>query len=113
MTEENPHTLKISGDAGLRNVQEIAALLRQALADHQTIAVATDELTSIDITILQVLLAARKSALAAGKTLSLCAAPHGAVHRLLVQTGFVAADGTSKTPEGDFWAPISATEQPA
>ncbi|HTM77560.1 MAG TPA: STAS domain-containing protein [Devosia sp.] len=113
MTGENSYTLKISGEAGLRNVQDIAAQLRQALAGHRTITVATDELTFIDITILQLLVATRKSALAAGKTVSLRAAPGGALHKLLLQTGFIGADGTARTPEGDFWTSTSATEQPA
>jgi anti-anti-sigma regulatory factor len=113
MTGDSVHTLKISGDAGLRNVQEITGLLRQALADHSNIAVVTDTLTSIDVSILQLLVAARKSALAAGKTLTLRAPPDGVLHRLLLQTGFIGADGKSLTPEGDFWTQTSPTEQAA
>jgi anti-anti-sigma regulatory factor len=113
MTGDSPHTLEISGDAGLRNVQDIAGLLRQALADHSNITVVTDGLTSIDVTILQLLVAARKSALAAGKILTLRAPPDGVLHRLLVQTGFVGTDGKSLTPEGEFWTQTSPTEKAA
>ena len=113
MTGDSPYTLPISGDAGLRNVQDIATLLRQALADHHAITVVTDGLTSIDLTIVQLLVAARKSALAAGKTLTLRAPADGVLHRLLLQAGFVGADGVARTPEGDFWTGTPATEQPA
>jgi anti-anti-sigma regulatory factor len=113
MTGDSAHMLSISGDAGLRNVQDIAGLLRQALDKHSTITVATDDLTSIDVTILQLLVAARKSALASGKTLTLRAPPDGVLHRLLVQTGFVGTDGKSLTPEGEFWTKTSPTEHAA
>lgn len=104
MTGDSSHTLEITGDAGLRNAQDIATQLRQGLAGHGTLTVATDALTSIDVSILQLLVAARKSALAAGKTLILRAPADGPLHRLLVQAGFVGADGQPKTPEGKFWA---------
>lgn len=113
MTGTSIHTLEITGDASLRNVQEITGLLRQTLADYSAIAVVTDRLTSIDVSILQLLVATRKSALAAGKTLILRAPPDGVLHRLLLQTGFVTADGKALTPEGDFWTQTSSTEQPA
>jgi anti-anti-sigma regulatory factor len=110
MTGDSAYTLKISGDADLRNVQDIIGQLRQALENHNAITVVTDGLTSIDITILQLLVAARKSALASGKTLTLHAPADGVLHRLLVQTGFVSTDGKSLTPEGEFWTKTSATE---
>jgi anti-anti-sigma regulatory factor len=103
MTGDSSHTLEITGDAGLRNAQDIAALLRQALAKHSSITVVTNALTSIDVTTLQLLVAARKSALATGKTLILRAPADGPLRRLLVQAGFIGADGQSKTPEGEFW----------
>ena len=103
MTGDSSHTLKITGDTGLRNAQDIATQLRQALAGHSTITVVTDAMTSIDVSILQLLVAARKSALAAGKTLILRAPADGPLRRLLVQAGFVDIDGQSKTPEGAFW----------
>ena len=103
MTGDSSHTLEITGDAGLRNAQDIATMLRQALANHSSITVVTNALTSIDVSTLQLLVAARKSALAAGKTMILRAPADGPLRRLLVQAGFIGADGQSKTPEGEFW----------
>jgi ABC-type transporter Mla MlaB component len=113
MTGDSVHTLEISGHAGLRNVQDVASLLRQAMDNHSNITVATDGLNSIDVTILQLLVAARKSALESGKTLTLHAAPGGVLQSLLLQAGFVGSDGQSRTPEGEFWTKTSATEQAA
>ena len=106
MIGHSSQTLEITGDAGLRNAQEIATQLRQALADHSTITVVIDAVTSIDISIIQLLVAARKSALAAGKSVILSAPADGPLRRLLTQAGLVAADGQSKTPEGDFWTTL-------
>src|SRR6218665_3209929 len=105
MTRDSVHVLKISGDAGLRSAQEIADLLRQALGGHDKIAIATEAITGADITTIQLLLAARKQALASGKTLSLAAPPTGALRDLLIQTGCLAADGRPLTQDGDFWTP--------
>ena len=109
MTRDSVHVIEISGDAGLRAAQEIAAVLRQALASHNKIAVATEAMTGADITTIQLLLAARKQALASGKSLSLAAAPMGVLRELLIATGCLDAEGRPLTSEGDFW--ISPTLQ--
>ena len=109
MTRDSVHVIEISGDAGLRAAQDIAASLRQALAGHDTIAIATEAMTSADITTIQLLLAARTQALASGKSLSLAAPLVGVLREQLIATGCLDADGRSLTPEGDFW--ISPTPQ--
>ena len=109
MTRDSIHVIEISGDAGLRAAQDIAVSLRQALADHDKIAIATEAMTVADITTIQLLLAARKQALASGKSLSLAAPPMGVLRELLIATGCLDADGRPLTPEGDFW--ISPTPQ--
>jgi anti-anti-sigma regulatory factor len=103
MTGHSTHTVEISGDAGLRNAREVADNLLKALAEHPSVAVDATSATSIDITILQLLVAARKSALASGKSLTLCAPADGVLRQALVKTGFVSADGRPLTPEGTFW----------
>jgi ABC-type transporter Mla MlaB component len=105
MTRDSVHVFKMSGDAGLRSAQEIAESLRQALAEHDTIRVSTDAVTTADITTIQILLAARKQALASGKSLSLAAPPSGALSDLLIQTGCLSADGRPLIQDGEFWTP--------
>lgn len=105
MTRDSVHTVKISGDAGLRAAQDIAGSLRQALASHDTVSIATEAVEAADITTIQLLLAARKQAQASGKSLTLAAPPMGALRALLVAIGCLDADGRPLTPDGDFWIP--------
>jgi len=98
-------SIEISGDAGLRAAKDIAGQLRQALATHDSVKVEVDAITGADITTIQLLLAARKQALATQKSLSLTAAPSGAFRQLLIAAGCLSADGQPLTPEGDFWTP--------
>lgn len=109
MTRDSVHIVKLAGDAGLRAAQDLANLLREAIATHQSVAIATDAITAADITTIQLLLAARKMALSSGRSCRLSAPPQGALRTLLIQTGFLDADGRALTPDGDFW--ISTTSQ--
>lgn len=108
MTQGSVHTIKISGDAGLRAAQDIAELLRQAIASHDDIVIATDAISAADITTIQLLIAASKQAKAAGKSLRLAAEPVGALRDLLIQTGFLDASGRPLTPGEPFWTPNSS-----
>ena len=105
MTRGSVHVVKISGDAGLRAAQDIAGSLRQALATHDKVAIATEAISGADITTIQLLLAARKQALASGKSLSLSAPPAGVLRALLIETGCFDADGRPLIPDGEFWTP--------
>lgn len=105
MTEDSVFLTKISGDAGLRNAQDIAAQLKSALAGHNTIAVATSDITSADITTVQLLLAARRQAVATGKSLTLAASVQGALRDLLIQIGVLDGSGVTATSDADFWFP--------
>lgn len=105
MTKGSVHVVKISGDAGLRAAQDIAVSLREALAGHDKVAIATEAISGADITTIQLLLAARKQALASGKSLSLATPPTGPLRDLLIQTGCLSADGRPLTQDGDFWTP--------
>ena len=103
MTRDGVHVVEFSGDAGLRAAQDIAVSLRQALAAHDRIVVATEAVTGADITTIQLLLAADRQARASGKSLALSAPPTGALRALLIEVGCLDADGQSLTPDGDFW----------
>jgi anti-anti-sigma regulatory factor len=103
MTRDSAFLTKISGDAGLRNAQELAQQLKSALADHHTIAVATSDIASADITTVQLLLAARRQALAMGKSLVLAAPVQGALRELLIQIGVLDSSGITATSDATFW----------
>lgn len=105
MTGASIYVVSISGEAGLRVAQDLAGTLREALASQDAVTIATEAITSADITTIQLLLAARKQALASGKTLTLQAPPTGAFRELLVATGCLTEDGLPLTPDGEFWTP--------
>lgn len=103
MTRDSVHLVKISGDAGLRAAQDIAGSLREALAGHDRVAIATEAITNADITTIQLLLAARRQAQASGKSVSLAAPPTGVLRELLIATGCLDAGGRPQSPDGEFW----------
>lgn len=107
MTESSTNVIEISGEAGIRQAVEIADRLRAALAKHDAVVVVLEAVTGIDITILQLLVSARKTALASGKSICLRAAAGGALRQALIKTGFVGPDGMPRTAEGDFWTRTS------
>ena len=103
MTRDSVHTIKITGDAGLRATQELAGILRGAIDNHSIVVISMNADSVIDVTTIQLLLAARKLASASGKSLSLAAPCSGAFRELLIATGCLDASGQSLTPEADFW----------
>jgi ABC-type transporter Mla MlaB component len=103
MTRGGVHLVEISGDAGLRAAQDIAVSLRQAIAKHSSVAIATEAVTGADITTIQLLLSASRQARAAGKSFALAAPPVGALRALLIEVGCLDADGHPLTADGEFW----------
>ncbi|WP_224703986.1 STAS domain-containing protein [Devosia aquimaris] len=111
MTDGSAFVVTLSGEAGLRAAQEIAETLRKALATHQSIAIATQAITGADITTIQLLLAARKLALASGKSIALAGSPAGPLREALIALGCIDAQGRPLSDDGDFWAPSSHPNQ--
>lgn len=105
MSSASPFVVTLSGEAGLRGAQELAATLRQALANRDSIAIATQAISGADITTIQLLLAARKQAALTGKSVTLADAPTGALREALVANGCISADGRAVSDDGNFWTP--------
>ena len=95
--------LVLSGEAGIKAAAEVAASLKQALADHDHVDIDTQALAGADLTTAQTLLSARATAAAAGKTLHLLAPLGRPLQAVLDQAGLLAPT----QPERGFWAPIS------
>lgn len=88
---------------GLRDAGGLATTLREAIQAHPAITIITNDLTDWDISILQVLVSARKTATQAGKSLTLAAPPGGALRGTLVKAGLVGTDGQPRTADEQFW----------
>lgn len=109
MSVATPFTVELRGNLGLRQAARLAEALTDAIAAHPAVVIAAGALEEADISILQVLLAARKTAAGAGKSLTL--EPSDSLLRILARAGFLTADGSPATPEGAFW--IGARERAA
>jgi hypothetical protein len=103
MTGKRDHTHVLSGDAGIRNAAEVVSGLRQALESHTSIGVDTQALTTADITTVQTLIAARISAEAQGKSLSMASPIGEPLSTVLRHAGFL----SPSQPHRDFWASLS------
>jgi len=110
MTEERYYTLVLHGDAGIRNAQELATTLREAVSGHDRIGVDTQAMAVADLTTTQLLLAARNKAGALGKSLFLLAPLGEPLQQFLSGAGFLDPAGEPGRPETDFWTAV--TEQP-
>ncbi|EME69554.1 sulfate transporter/anti sigma-factor antagonist sTAs [Paramagnetospirillum caucaseum] len=86
-----------TGAATIRQADDIARQLKQALESSDRIEVDCSGLTEVDVAFIQLILAACKSAEAAGKVLSLSAPAGGALLEILTICG--AQDGS----RAQFW----------
>jgi ABC-type transporter Mla MlaB component len=100
MTGQRTHTLVLSGDAGIKATAEIAQGLKDALAAHAEINIDTQTISAADLTTVQLLLSAKLSADATGKSLRLLAPLGAPLDAVLEGGGFLAAS----QPYRAFWA---------
>lgn len=99
MTAAQSYTHALSGDAGIKAAQEVAAGLKDAIARHSSITIDTGGMTAADITTVQTLLAARKGAAEQGKSLTIRAPLAAPLVTVLGAAGFL----TPGQPHLDFW----------
>ena len=98
-TGMDPRRLSFDGTLTVRNVAPLRDALLEALASGQDIEVDCRAADAVDLSFVQLLLAARLSALRGGRRLSLAGPAEGALLHALEQGGFLTGD----TPDG-FWA---------
>ena len=100
-------TLQWSGDLTVRRIAELKAQVQQALAaaTHLSIAIAAD--AECDMTVLQLLCAAHRTANRQGKTLQLCGEFSGQFQMVLNLAGFSRHIGCALDAEGScLWQQI-------
>jgi ABC-type transporter Mla MlaB component len=79
----------LDGPLTVRGIDAIQARLAAALTRHTIVTVDCAAATEVDLSLIQLLLAARASATHAGKTLRLGGPADGALHASLVSGGFL------------------------
>jgi anti-anti-sigma regulatory factor len=81
------HTIKLSGDLGLRDADAIREQFLAPLNDEHNIEVDAAGLTAIDISLLQVLIAAHKLATARGREFYVRALAGGPLQQAMSRAG--------------------------
>ena len=94
----------LSGSLGLKDVAGLRAELLAALEGHGAVTLDCSALTEADTTIVQLLVAAKKTANASGVALTLKAEKTGVLGQLFIKTGLMAADGRALVPDIDLFA---------
>jgi anti-anti-sigma regulatory factor len=110
---KNPSPIDLGIEPSIKTVAELRDLLITTIAQNETIVVSAERATSVDISVLQLLASAHRSAGAAGKTISLLAPQGGVLQQALQRAGFVSPGGEPLTREGAFWTPSPAAKDEA
>lgn len=93
----------------VREAEQIHASLVQAVRDQQAIVLDCRSARAIDLSFIQLVLAARKSALAAGKTLFVIPPANGLLSDVLRRTGLLGAPDAAPSADQLFWFHKEAT----
>lgn len=95
----NTVTLPLDGPATIRTIGAVHTALQDALARHHTVQLDVTAVDPVDLSFVQLLLSARRSAREAGKQLTLAAPAGGALLHALEQGGFLLPGGADP-----FWS---------
>jgi hypothetical protein len=101
--------ISLDGARTVRTADQSHSLLLEAFRNASSITVDCSQITEADLSLVQLLLSARKSAAAGGKRLSLSHAAEGALGSVLTRGGFLSADA----PAGQraFWLMSEASDE--
>ena len=87
----------------MRTAEALCTTLREALAEQPVISIDCSAVTEVDLSFIQLLLAARVSARQADKTLTLVAHPDGPLLDALTRGGFRVTREDDAGPAPAFW----------
>jgi len=92
-TEPAPARLSFDGSLTVRTIAPLRDAILHAFASHAAIEVDCAGAESVDLAFIQLLIAARRSAVASGKAFGLAAPAAGALRVALEQGGFLPHGG--------------------
>jgi ABC-type transporter Mla MlaB component len=93
----------LGGALTLRTVEKIREDLLEMMQRHQALEIDCSAATEIDLSFVQLLLAARTSALSAGKTVALAHPASGILRDVLQRGGLLGAAADPGTADDTFW----------
>ncbi|HET8997598.1 MAG TPA: STAS domain-containing protein [Acetobacteraceae bacterium] len=94
--------IDLHGALDIRTIGGLHTELMQALSLHTTVHINSSNLESADISMIQLLIAARRSAQASGREILLHSPPAPALENVLSRGGFVQAEGEAE--RDPFWS---------
>ena len=100
-TDSEAASVLLDGALTVRTIANVRDVLLAALTDHQVVRVDCRAADAVDLSGIQILLAAHRSASAAGKQLVLAAPADGTLRSALEQGGFLDAAGGNPFWSGD------------
>lgn len=89
MPNDDSYSLVFEADIGIKSAQDVAASLKQAVAENDRIVIDTRLVTAADITTVQTFLAARATAERSGKALEMRAPIAAPLATILSSAGFL------------------------
>lgn len=101
---ELPRRIALRGSLGLRDVKQTYDLLSDAVSASRVVELDVREVSGVDISIIQLIAAARRSTQQRGGALTLVSKPDSAFAAILVRAGLLRADGAVRTADEEFWA---------
>jgi hypothetical protein len=96
---ESMTVVHLGKSVGLHSIADTHRTLCEALADHDRVAIDTSELQELDLSLIQLLEAARLTAADLGKHLTLTAPADGPLSEMLRRGGFLVPNSESAR----FW----------
>ncbi len=93
----------LDGSLTLRTIETTRAQLLEMMQRHASLEIDCSAATEIDLSFIQLLLAARASAQSAGKTLALAQPAAGTLRDALERGGFLGAVPGQATADEAFW----------
>lgn len=98
------HRIRLQGSLGLRDARRMHELLKDAVSAFNAVEIDVGEVNDVDISIIQLIASARKSAERHGRTVALSESSAGVFTAALIRAGLVGADGTGRSADEAFWA---------
>lgn len=98
--------LVFGGEQTIRNCAEARDRLLAAIAENDTVVIDCRSLTEADLTLVQTLVAARRSADASGRRLRLSAPVAGPLQDVLRRGGFTGGAADACSADDTFWTTV-------
>lgn len=103
--------VQLQGSLTLRDAKQMQGLLLEAISASREVQIDVRDVSEIDVSIIQLIISARKSAEQRGRKLVLVTGPDGAFRAVLARAGFLGDGGARRHADEEFW--ISSRSQTA